>query len=161
MLVSGLLANCSYSGVIYPYHLKVPFWIQRHKEIRFKDYNTGQFASRKIPRESIQYSLVGRIGTRCVTSVGRNHPELRFDDDIHKESYWSSLSKEALRALRALFEFLVEQPSQLKYIEWPSFQSTLKTATLTLILVALLIVALSSVDSCLSFLLALLLRKTP
>ncbi|KAK4846697.1 hypothetical protein QYF36_020971 [Acer negundo] len=42
--------------------------------------------------------------------------------------------------------FLVEQPSQLKYLEWPSFQSTLKTATLTLVLVALLIVALSSLS---------------
>ncbi|XWS67704.1 hypothetical protein CRYUN_Cryun04dG0028800 [Craigia yunnanensis] len=47
----------------------------------------------------------------------------------------------------SLFAFLVEQPSQLKYIEWPSFQSTLKTAILTLVLVAGLIVALSSVDS--------------
>lgn len=39
-----------------------------------------------------------------------------------------------------------EQPSQLKSLEWPSFHSTLKTATLTLVLVALLIVALSTAD---------------
>lgn len=45
----------------------------------------------------------------------------------------------------------------------PGFTSfmQLKTATLTLVLVALLIVALSSVDSALSFILALLLRRTP
>ncbi|KAK0589083.1 hypothetical protein LWI29_009423 [Acer saccharum] len=36
------------------------------------------------------------------------------------------------------------EQSQLKYLEWPSFQSTLKTATPTLVLVALLIVAPSS-----------------
>ncbi|KAA8515645.1 hypothetical protein F0562_018744 [Nyssa sinensis] len=64
-------------------------------------------------------------------------------------------------ALNSLFVFLVERPSQLKYIEWPNFQSTLKTASLTLVLVALLIVALSSVHSALSYLLALLLRRTP
>lgn len=28
------------------------------------------------------------------------------------------------RCLRFLFAFLAEQPGQLKYIEWPSFQST-------------------------------------
>ncbi|WOL20149.1 hypothetical protein Cni_G28951 [Canna indica] len=64
------------------------------------------------------------------------------------------------RSLRSVAVFLAEQPSQLKYIEWPTFQSTLKTATLTLVLVALLIVALSSIDSCLYYVLALLLRKT-
>ncbi|KAI8564785.1 hypothetical protein RHMOL_Rhmol03G0209300 [Rhododendron molle] len=66
-----------------------------------------------------------------------------------------------VRALKSLFIFLLEQPSQLKYIEWPSFQSTLKTASLTLILMAILIVALASVDSALCYLLALFLRKSP
>ncbi|WCJ39659.1 hypothetical protein M5689_020631 [Euphorbia peplus] len=56
--------------------------------------------------------------------------------------------------------FLVEQPSQLKYIEWPSFQTTLRTAILTLVIVALLIVALASVDSILCYLLVVLLRRT-
>nr|GMD03676.1 transmembrane protein [Ipomoea batatas]GMD07924.1 transmembrane protein [Ipomoea batatas]GMD09495.1 transmembrane protein [Ipomoea batatas] len=54
---------------------------------------------------------------------------------------------------------MAEQPSQLKYIEWPSIQSTLKTASLALVLVVLFIIALSSVDSALCFLLALLSRR--
>jgi hypothetical protein len=37
----------------------------------------------------------------------------------------------------------------------------LKTATLTLVIVAVLIVALASVDSALSYTLALILRRTP
>ncbi|TXG53566.1 hypothetical protein EZV62_018822 [Acer yangbiense] len=46
--------------------------------------------------------------------------------------------------LKFVFTFLVKQPSQLKYLEWPSFQSTLKTATPTPVLVELLIVVPSS-----------------
>jgi len=30
------------------------------------------------------------------------------------------------RGLKYLFVFLVEQPSQLKYVEWPSFSSTVR-----------------------------------
>lgn len=84
---------------------------------------------------------------------------------------------------------MAEQPSQLKYIEWPTFTTTvcavytksvfvvtyeefvpetlclfweqLKTATLSLFLVAVFIVALSSVDSALCYILALILRKSP
>lgn len=93
------------------------------------------------------------------------------------------------RGLKSLFVFLIEQPSQLKYIEWPSFSNTvclirlclfsvtnhnvlndylyifmnplqLRTAALTLVIVAFLLVALSSVDSALSYLLNLALRKS-
>ncbi|KAF3793789.1 hypothetical protein EJ110_NYTH01952 [Nymphaea thermarum] len=61
--------------------------------------------------------------------------------------------------LRSLLQFLVDQPGELRYLEWPSFKSTLKTAILTLVLVALLIVALSSIDAALWYLLALILRR--
>ncbi|XP_017229141.1 uncharacterized protein LOC108204291 isoform X1 [Daucus carota subsp. sativus] len=98
-------------------------------------------------------------GTRYVQSVGSNRLEFTYDDDVSKESHWSVKLKEFLRGLRLLLAFLAEQPGQLKYIEWPSFQSTLKTATLTLVIVALLIVALSSVDGGLGYLLALYLRR--
>ncbi|KAM2798478.1 hypothetical protein COP1_003431 [Malus domestica] len=96
---------------------------------------------------------------RCI--CGRGSSSIEIDDDSPHERYFLSLVKEAVWGLSSLFVFLVEQPSQLKYIEWPSFRSTLKTATLTLVLVVLLIVALSSTDSALSYLLALILRRTP
>ncbi|KAF7833281.1 Subtilisin-like protease SBT5.3 [Senna tora] len=82
-----------------------------------------------------------------VVSAARNDHRLSFDDELAQEPFWLSIIKETIWGVRSLFEFLVEQPSQLKYIEWPSFSNTLRTATLTLVLVALLIVALSSVDS--------------
>ncbi|KAK9287299.1 hypothetical protein L1049_015712 [Liquidambar formosana] len=159
VIASAFLADCS--GLIHIGHPKLPFCIQRYSETRFKDYNTVPVISKRKARTRIQYVLGERFGTKYSMSVRRNEQELSFADDVPEEPFWLSLIKEALWALKSLFLFLVEQPSQLKYIEWPSFQSTLKTATLTLVLVALLIVALSSIDSCLSYLLALFLRRTP
>ncbi|XP_057807907.1 uncharacterized protein LOC131022437 [Salvia miltiorrhiza] len=113
---------------------------------------TGSASRRKL-------SFHGRaIPTPILCAAGRNY-ELDHNDDYHKEPFWLSTIQTVTWATRSLFLFLVEQPSQLRYIEWPSFQSTLKTAMLTLVLVALLIVALSSVDSALSYLLALFLRR--
>ncbi|KAM2008924.1 hypothetical protein EV1_003520 [Malus domestica] len=108
----------------------------------------------------IQCLIARRVSIICAASVGGDHHQLRIDDDSPHEPYFLSLVKEAVWGLSSLFVFLVEQPSQLKYIEWPSFRSTLKTATLTLVLVVLLIVALSSTDSALSYMLALILRRT-
>lgn len=94
-------------------------------------------------------------------STGRNgHQGLFSEDRFDQEPFWLTMIKDTVWSLKSLAIFLAEQPSQLKYIEWPTFQSTLKTATLTLVLVALLIVALTSIDSFLCYILALLLRKT-
>ncbi|XP_016200000.1 uncharacterized protein LOC107641007 [Arachis ipaensis] len=101
------------------------------------------------------------IHTKFVMYAASNGHHLRSDDGLAQEPFLLTLIKETLWGLKSLFVFLVEQPSQLKYIEWPSFSSTLKTATLTLVLVALLIVALSTVDSALCYVLALFLRKAP
>ncbi|KAL3647247.1 hypothetical protein CASFOL_008215 [Castilleja foliolosa] len=127
---------------------KMPFRNHNNRETyRFsKCHHSTSLFSRKIPK------------TTHIFSSGRNY-EMNYDDGVHTGPFWLSLIRESTWAVRTLFAFLVEQPSQLKYIEWPSFQSTLKTATLTLVLVAVLIVALSSVDSALSFLLALLSRR--
>ncbi|ESW23115.1 hypothetical protein PHAVU_004G019500 [Phaseolus vulgaris] len=97
---------------------------------------------------------------KFLTRAARNDHHLSYDG-LPEEPLLLSLIKEVIWGLKYLFVFLVEQPSQLKYVEWPSFSSTLRTAVLTLILVALLIVALSSVDSALCYLLALALRKKP
>ncbi|XP_078180326.1 uncharacterized protein LOC144574275 isoform X2 [Carex rostrata] len=95
-------------------------------------------------------AATGRDGTKNVY----------YDDKFDPDPFWSSLIKEILWCLRDLFQFLAEQPSQLKYIEWPSFQRTLKTATLTLVIVVFLIVALCSVDSALCYILAWFSRKS-
>ncbi|KAG5558562.1 hypothetical protein RHGRI_008490 [Rhododendron griersonianum] len=95
-------------------------------------------------------------GVQLVSRRGKNLSGNAFPHQI-----CCTCTEKSSWALKSLFIFLLEQPSQLKYIEWPSFQSTLKTASLTLILMALLIVALASVDSALCYLLALFLRKSP
>ncbi|KAF8020182.1 hypothetical protein BT93_G0777 [Corymbia citriodora subsp. variegata] len=102
----------------------------------------------------------GHSRNNHVVSAARNNHALSYDDDLNPEPFWSSLIKEVVWSLKSLFTFLRDQPSQLKYIEWPSFQSTLRTATLTLILVALLIVALSLVDSALYCMLSWFLRRS-
>ncbi|KAB2602368.1 hypothetical protein D8674_003373 [Pyrus ussuriensis x Pyrus communis] len=144
-------------------HAKLPFGIRQCNGVKINNCNYVSVTSRRIVRggRGIQYLPARRVGTICAASVGGDHSQLRIDDDSPQEPYFLSLVKEAVWGLRLLFVFLVEQPSQLKYIEWPGFRSTLKTATLTLVLVALLIVALSSTDSALSYLLALILRRTP
>ncbi|CAH1423428.1 unnamed protein product [Lactuca virosa] len=101
--------------------------------------------------------LVGEdYGAKYAISVARgNNNGL----NLHHEPFWLSPTKGFIRGIKSLFAFLAEQPSQLKYIEWPGFQNTLKTAMLTLVLVAMLIVGLSSVDSGLWYLLVTILRK--
>lgn len=163
VFVSGLSANCS--GLVHcpP---KLPFKDGRHKSPRYNDYNAFQLPSTLIHGARIQCSHPKQqhFGVRYVVSVGRrnHHHQLSFDDDdnLSEEPFWLSWIKDAFWGLKSLFVFLAEQPSQLKYIEWPGFQSTLKTATLTLALVAVLIVALSTVDSALCYMLALILRRT-
>ncbi|KAM2798477.1 hypothetical protein COP1_003430 [Malus domestica] len=160
---SQSVASC-WSGLVHhSSHAKLPFGIKQCNGVKINNCNDVLVTSRWIVRggRGIQYLTAHRVGTICAASVGRDHRQLRIDDDSPQEPYFLSLVKEAVRGLRSLFVFLVEQPSQLKYIEWPGFRSTLKTATFTLVLVALLIVALSSTDSALSYLLALILRRTP
>ncbi|XP_028113625.1 uncharacterized protein LOC114311677 isoform X3 [Camellia sinensis] len=131
-IISGLM-----TGFVHP---KIPFQIQKYD--RSRDYNGIRLESKMIPRAKIQYFLGGGFHTRYATSPGGNHHELSSGNDFLEEPFWLTLIKEAFWALKSLFVFLLEQPSQLKYIEWPSFH-----------------IALASVDSALSYLLALLLRK--
>ncbi|XP_043695083.1 uncharacterized protein LOC122645783 [Telopea speciosissima] len=134
---------------------------QRSIAAGFAGSNTLQFVSGRIWGRRNWCSIAALTHIKCAASSGRNQQELRFNEDENRsEPFWSSLIKEAIWALRSLLVFLLEQPGQLKYIEWPSFQSTLKTATLTLVLVAFLIVAIASVDSALCYLLTLMLRKS-
>ncbi|XP_044489333.1 uncharacterized protein LOC123213806 [Mangifera indica] len=157
VFVSGLQANCS--ALIHPaWSNKLPCPTGRCNSFNFLQHN----ATQPISRGGIGYWVQKGLGHEHVNSVGRDYQHrLSFDDDIPDEPLLLTCVKEAIWALRSLFVFLAEQPSQLKYIEWPGFQHTLKTATLTLVLVGVLIVALSSTDSFLSYLLGLLLRRTP
>ncbi|KAK7271700.1 hypothetical protein RJT34_27814 [Clitoria ternatea] len=154
-ILSVLPAN--YSGFLHqatPFlPLKFPVRVDYHRNISLKP--------NMIFGMKIKQKYANHVCTKFLTSVARNDNHVSYDDDFPQEPFLLTLVKEAIWGLKYLFVFLAEQPSQLKYIEWPSFSNTLRTAVLTLVLVALLIVALSSVDSALCFLLALALRKSP
>ncbi|KAM3257848.1 hypothetical protein ACQJBY_049892 [Aegilops geniculata] len=112
----------------------------------------------------LQPCLLGRLARRlkCAAASGNGRQGLRasqyrFDDD---EPLWLAVVREFAVSVRNLVVFLAEQPGQLKHLEWPGFRNTLRTAALTLILVVVFIVALSSVDAALSYILSWLLRKS-
>ncbi|KAL5722039.1 hypothetical protein ACHQM5_005609 [Ranunculus cassubicifolius] len=154
-----MFASGSVAGRVHATNcVKLPFRLRTCNAFTVVDFNKLCFAPHKKYR--IAYQSLYSKGTylKCSASSGMNQRDGRFSDS-QVEPFWVTLSKEAFRGLRSLVVFLIEQPRQLKHIEWPTFQSTLKTATLTLVLVAMLIVALSSVDSALCYILALLLRK--
>ncbi|KAF2579494.1 hypothetical protein F2Q68_00005886 [Brassica cretica] len=117
----------------------------------------------KFPRDS---SFNGRVSYNKPTVGGYPTLSVCFacqSTSLHDEpepSLWLSLVRDIVGSTGSVFSFMAEQPSQLKFIEWPSFTTTLKTATLSLFLVAVFIVALSSVDSALCYVLALILRKS-
>ncbi|XP_030543979.1 uncharacterized protein LOC115750630 [Rhodamnia argentea] len=144
--ISGLSGN--HLVVVHPMCNKFPLR-SKSKQTRSNECKAIGLACGKISRTNAGCLDVGHFRNNHVVSARRNNIALSYDDDLRPEPFWSSLIKEVVWSSKSLFTFLCEQPSQLKYIEWPSFQSTLRTATLTLILVALLIVALSSVDSAL------------
>ncbi|KAM3344688.1 hypothetical protein P3S68_024397 [Capsicum galapagoense] len=147
-LVTGVL--CPKVVVVYP---RLPSHILSYKRSTLKSHDSVQPMSIKVPgRSNTHLSLAGHA-VKCAS----NYQSSVNDGE---EPFLINATKQAIWAAKSILRFLVEQPSQLKYIEWPGFQSTLKTATLALVLVGLFILALSSVDSALSYMLALFLRRT-
>ncbi|CAM6103532.1 unnamed protein product [Calypogeia fissa] len=74
---------------------------------------------------------------------------------------WLWICLALYRTLTDFLQFLWEQPGQLKDIEWPSFQSTIRMAVLTVIVVAFLIIFLATIDSTFSYVLSSILRSIP
>ncbi|KAJ0233590.1 Transmembrane protein [Hirschfeldia incana] len=119
------------------------------------------------PKFPLDSSLNGRVSYKSTVNgypkmsvcFARQSPP-SFHEEPEPPSLWLSLARDIVGSTRSVFSFMAEQPSQLRFIEWPSFTATLKTATLSLLLVAVFIVALSSVDSALCYVLALILRKS-
>ncbi|XP_017701236.2 uncharacterized protein LOC103719258 [Phoenix dactylifera] len=113
----------------------------------------------KISGTRISRSFHIHNNIHCATRGRNYHQGFVSENEFDHEPFWLSMIKDVGWSLKSLALFLAEQPSQLRYIEWPTFQSTLKTSCLTLVLVAFLIVALSTIDSALCYILALLLRR--
>ncbi|XP_064998825.1 uncharacterized protein LOC135633372 [Musa acuminata AAA Group] len=146
MAVASVMASCSGSLLFMPHMISIPSHWRPCK---------SKICHVKIPGSCIQRPI-SYFRPICASIRSNDH----YGDGFDREPFWLSVVKGVAMCLKSLAVFLAEQPSQLKYIEWPGFQNTLRTSTLTLVLVALLIVALSSIDACLCYILALLLRKT-
>ncbi|XP_066394409.1 uncharacterized protein [Miscanthus floridulus] len=84
--------------------------------------------------------------------LGTNEYQLADDEPL-----WLAVFRELVVGLKGLVAFLAEQPRQLKH-ELGIIE--MRTATLTLVLVAVFIVALSTIDAALCYMLAWLLRKS-
>ncbi|XP_061369768.1 uncharacterized protein LOC133312562 isoform X2 [Gastrolobium bilobum] len=119
MVLSALPAN--YSGFLHhgtPFlPPKFPVRVNYHREV--------SLTLQMICRMKIKQKYANHTCSKFVRSAARNDHHLSFDDDLHQEPFLLTLIKDALRGLKSLFVFLVEQPSQLKYIEWPSFSNTM------------------------------------
>ncbi|KAL3679990.1 hypothetical protein R1sor_022946 [Riccia sorocarpa] len=74
---------------------------------------------------------------------------------------WLWLVNWLLSAGKSSFQFLCEQPMQLRHIEWPTVSTVVRMTVLTFIVVTCLIVLLATVDSTMSYVLASLLRRVP
>lgn len=120
----------------------------------------SRFFRAQVLRRSRQASGPYCRHVNCATSSGNRYQWFPPEDEFDRKPFWLTLVDDIIRSLRSLALFLVEQPSQLKYIEWPSIENTAKTAALTLVLVAVLIVSLASVDSFLFYVLARLSRRS-
>ncbi|KGN43268.1 uncharacterized protein LOC101211352 isoform X2 [Cucumis sativus] len=158
MVITSTLGT-PHIGIICLPQSKEPYHVLQYNTTRLNKSSLFQRLHTRISKRSGHHLYAGRMGFNHA-ALEQNYQQPSFNDELPPEPFFLSLIKETFWGLRSLLIFLVEQPSQLKYIEWPSFQSTLKTATLALVLVALLIVALSSVDSALSYVLTLILRRT-
>ncbi|GAB2218069.1 hypothetical protein Droror1_Dr00001286 [Drosera rotundifolia] len=150
----GLVSNTSVMACHGGWRMP-PFRIQRHAKFIVRNFTPINPVHHMNTRG---LSLRPDFGLHATFRRGGYLSE--FDDRSDRSSFWVEKYKYFIRTLKAVLVFLSEQPGQLKYIEWPSFQSTLKTAALTLVLVSVLIVALSSVDAVLAYLLAHFLRRS-
>ncbi|XP_077230840.1 uncharacterized protein LOC143863927 isoform X2 [Tasmannia lanceolata] len=117
-MISGLTYA---SGLIQASSCKLPFRIQRPNEAKLRYSNKFQLV---LGNGRLRYGSSDARLINCSASERNNYQALRFEDESHSDPFWLSLIKEAFWALRSLLVFLIEQPSQLKYIEWPTFQST-------------------------------------
>ncbi|KAI5442552.1 uncharacterized protein LOC127120092 [Lathyrus oleraceus] len=156
MTILSLLPT-NYSGFL---HQGTPFLQSKFPTRIGYHHRDGSVTPQMICKANRTQKYSNNISTKSATFASKNDQQYISYDDSPEEPILLTLIKESLWALKSLFVFLIEQPSQLKYIEWPSFSNTLRTATLTLVIVAFLLVALSSVDSALSYLLNLALRKS-
>ncbi|XP_072981798.1 uncharacterized protein [Typha latifolia] len=95
--------------------------------IHIQHSSTVKFQFVKVSRTLLCQSFRSTRLINCATAGKGGRQKLSVDGFEH-EPFWLSMVKDVVWGLRMLAVFLAEQPSQLKYIEWPTFQTTMTWA---------------------------------
>ncbi|CAL9182320.1 unnamed protein product, partial [Musa hybrid cultivar] len=113
MAVASVMASCSGSLLFMPHMISIPArWPCKSKICHVK-----------IPGSCIQRPI-SYFRPICASIRSNDHYGLSYGDGFDREPFWLSVVKGVAMCLKSLAVFLAEQPSQLKYIEWPGFQNT-------------------------------------
>lgn len=108
-----------------------------------------------------QSTLVHSFASKVPDSSSPARPRLQqgFHEDLAPDNIFVYLITSFLRDLRDGLFFLLKQPGEFKYLEFPSIQIAGKMALFTVVVVMVLIVFLATVDSAFSYIVATVLRR--
>ncbi|XP_011658604.1 uncharacterized protein LOC101211352 isoform X3 [Cucumis sativus] len=125
MVITSTLGT-PHIGIICLPQSKEPYHVLQYNTTRLNKSSLFQRLHTRISKRSGHHLYAGRMGFNHA-ALEQNYQQPSFNDELPPEPFFLSLIKETFWGLRSLLIFLVEQPSQLKYIEWPSFQSTVRS----------------------------------
>ncbi|XP_060213442.1 uncharacterized protein LOC132640723 isoform X2 [Lycium barbarum] len=115
-LVTGVL--CPKIDGVYP---RLPSRTVSYRRSTLKSHDCVHPMFRKVPGRSITHLSLAGHAVKCASFVDRNYQSSVNDDE---EPFLINSMKQAIWTAKSILLFLAEQPTQLKYIEWPGFQST-------------------------------------
>ncbi|XP_060213446.1 uncharacterized protein LOC132640723 isoform X5 [Lycium barbarum] len=118
-LVTGVL--CPKIDGVYP---RLPSRTVSYRRSTLKSHDCVHPMFRKVPGRSITHLSLAGHAVKCASFVDRNYQSSVNDDE---EPFLINSMKQAIWTAKSILLFLAEQPTQLKYIEWPGFQSTAKS----------------------------------
>ncbi|XP_059277181.1 uncharacterized protein LOC132031291 isoform X2 [Lycium ferocissimum] len=117
-LVTGVL--CPKIDGVYP---RLPSRTVSYRRSTLKSHDCVHPMFRKVPGRSITHLSLAGDAVKCASFVERNYQSSVNDDE---EPFLINSMKQAIWTAKSILLFLAEQPSQLKYIKWPGFQSTMQ-----------------------------------
>ncbi|CAH9081763.1 unnamed protein product [Cuscuta epithymum] len=150
--MAASIASCNFS-------ISGPFQFKAGKDCLVLFHCSNRFKPREHPSVLVMPKNITTLKIENTLRASHDVKCSSYAPKSHDEQQCFGYLMNWFRAMKTVLSFLAEQPSQLKHIEWPSIQTTLKTASLALALVGLFIIALASVDSALCYVLALFSRR--
>lgn len=118
-------------------------------------FHSASFAANKRAANKRPAQSVAAQGA----SPRRPNYHQHFDEDVSPSNLFLDIIQSIFRDVRSGLMFLLEQPGELKYLEFPSLQSAGTMALFTIAVVMVLIVFLATVDSGFSSVVASVFRR--